>query len=143
MNTAPTRRWFRFSLRTLFVVMTVFGCWLGWNLRQVRQRQRLVNFISTPVGMYPFEERPSVGLPSLFILPNGAKSSVPLSWRLLGAKPITTPIVRKYVVLSPEDLRRIEWLLPEVTIKTPMIERHRLKPPFNKTITRVVNPFVD
>ena len=27
--TAPKRRWFAFSLRTLFVVMTVVGCYLG------------------------------------------------------------------------------------------------------------------
>ena len=30
MTTAPRRRWFRFSLRTLFVVVTItaIGCWL-------------------------------------------------------------------------------------------------------------------
>ena len=28
--TAPPRRWFRWSLRTLFVVMTPVACWLGW-----------------------------------------------------------------------------------------------------------------
>ena len=71
------------------------------------------------------------------------EGSVPLSWRLLGAKPITTPMSAQYVVLSPEDLRRIEWLLPEVTIPKPLIEQRHLKPPFNKTITRVVNPFVE
>lgn len=27
--TAPKRRW-SYSLRTLFVVVTVFGCWFGW-----------------------------------------------------------------------------------------------------------------
>ena len=28
-------RWLRFSLRTLFVVVTIFGVWLGWNLKIV------------------------------------------------------------------------------------------------------------
>jgi hypothetical protein len=35
------RRWFSFSLRTLFVVVTVFACWLGWNVCVVRNRQSL------------------------------------------------------------------------------------------------------
>ena len=35
---APKRRWFAYSLRTLFVVMTVFACWLGYQLNWIRQR---------------------------------------------------------------------------------------------------------
>ena len=42
MISAPNRRWLRFSLRTLFVVVTVIACWLGWNLHQVRERDRLL-----------------------------------------------------------------------------------------------------
>jgi hypothetical protein len=38
MNIAPKRRWPRFSLRTLFVVVTVLGCWLGYQLNWIRQR---------------------------------------------------------------------------------------------------------
>ena len=38
MTAPPKRRWFRFSLRTMFVVVTVFGVWLGWNLQIVRER---------------------------------------------------------------------------------------------------------
>jgi hypothetical protein len=29
MISAPKRRWFAYSLRTLFVVVTAFGVWLG------------------------------------------------------------------------------------------------------------------
>jgi hypothetical protein len=36
---APPRRRFRFSLRTLFVLVTVFGVWFGWELKFVRERQ--------------------------------------------------------------------------------------------------------
>jgi hypothetical protein len=35
----PRRRWFAFSLRTLLVGTTAFGCWLGIELRAVRERQ--------------------------------------------------------------------------------------------------------
>ena len=36
------RRWFRFTLRTLFVLLTFFGVWLGWNLHQVREREAIL-----------------------------------------------------------------------------------------------------
>ena len=41
--TAPHRRWFRFSLRTLFVLMTVLGAGLGWlgvQLKWIRDRHQ-------------------------------------------------------------------------------------------------------
>jgi hypothetical protein len=46
MDDAPakSRRWFRFSLRTLFVVVTVVGVWLGWNMNIVRHRRELVEW---------------------------------------------------------------------------------------------------
>jgi hypothetical protein len=43
MTPAPKRHWFRFSLRTLFVVVTVFGCWLGYELNWIRQRRELMS----------------------------------------------------------------------------------------------------
>jgi hypothetical protein len=42
MTPAPKRRWFRFSLRTLFVVVTVLGCWLGYELNWVRERRLFI-----------------------------------------------------------------------------------------------------
>ena len=42
MSEAPKRRWFRFSLRTLFVVVTVCCVWLGWQLHIVRERQAML-----------------------------------------------------------------------------------------------------
>jgi TRAP-type C4-dicarboxylate transport system permease small subunit len=35
MTPAPKRRW-SFSLRTLFVVITVLACWLGWGAWAIR-----------------------------------------------------------------------------------------------------------
>ena len=35
----PRRRWFRFSLRTFFVLLTVFGLGLGWLTIQKRWKQ--------------------------------------------------------------------------------------------------------
>ena len=38
-NLPKPRRWFRFSLRTLFVLVTLFCVWLGYQLNWVRQRR--------------------------------------------------------------------------------------------------------
>lgn len=38
--TAHSRRW-SFSLRTLFVMITVLGCWLGWCVGWVAERRAL------------------------------------------------------------------------------------------------------
>ena len=35
----PRRRWLSFSLRGMFVAVTLLGCWLGWQVRIVRERQ--------------------------------------------------------------------------------------------------------
>jgi hypothetical protein len=43
MTPAPKGRWFRFSLRTLFVVVTVFGCWMGYEVNWIRQRRALLS----------------------------------------------------------------------------------------------------
>src|SRR5262249_14468208 len=40
----PRRRWFRWSLRTMFVVLTAFCLWLGWNVNAVQQRKRLMDW---------------------------------------------------------------------------------------------------
>jgi hypothetical protein len=42
MTPAPKRRWFQFSLRTMFVVVTVFACWLGWGPVVERQLDLLI-----------------------------------------------------------------------------------------------------
>ncbi|MGD9721301.1 MAG: hypothetical protein AB7O59_08835 [Pirellulales bacterium] len=33
------RRWFQFSLRTFLLAVAAVGCWLGWNLHVVKQRE--------------------------------------------------------------------------------------------------------
>ena len=45
-NLPKPRRWFRFSLRTMFVVVTVFCVWLGYQLNWIRQRREFLTTVS-------------------------------------------------------------------------------------------------
>ena len=38
--TSPPRRWFRFSLRTMFVLVTMACVWLGWQVKWLKDRER-------------------------------------------------------------------------------------------------------
>jgi hypothetical protein len=57
MTPAPKRRWLRFSLRTFFVVVAVFGCWLGWEQYQIRQRATARKWILLNGGVWDSYER--------------------------------------------------------------------------------------
>jgi hypothetical protein len=52
MSEAPTsrRRWLRFSLRTLFVVVTVLCVWLGYELNWIRQRHHFADSEATAIA---------------------------------------------------------------------------------------------
>jgi hypothetical protein len=50
MLTPSRRRWFQFSLRTMFMAVTVFALWLGWELRIVRQRLAMLREITEARG---------------------------------------------------------------------------------------------
>lgn len=45
MIAIPRYCWFRFSLRTMFVVVTIVACWLGWQLKIVRDRKEMRTWI--------------------------------------------------------------------------------------------------
>jgi hypothetical protein len=61
MDDKPRRIWFRFSLRTLFVLITLFACTMGWiahSLNWIRQRRELctrpdVEVLVNADGDYP------------------------------------------------------------------------------------------
>ena len=52
MRLLPKRRWLRFSVRTLLLAVTIFCVWLGWQVRIVRERQRLLSEIVEYGGEY-------------------------------------------------------------------------------------------
>ena len=66
----PRRRWFRlaFSLRTLLVVVTLIGCWLGYQLNWIRQRHALLksNTVRLRHDYFLFDAPPAPGLLWIF-----------------------------------------------------------------------------
>src|SRR5262249_52439536 len=44
------RRRLRFSLRTLFVLVTVIACWLGWQVHVVQHRKAMLRQIEASGG---------------------------------------------------------------------------------------------
>ena len=43
MDKPKPRRWFRFSLRTMFVLVTVVCVWLGYQLNWIRERREVLS----------------------------------------------------------------------------------------------------
>lgn len=68
MSEGKRFRWFRFSLRTLFVVVTLSACWLSYQLDWIRQRHHA---IAWPAAVRTFP-------------PGPLSKSIPLSLRLFG-----------------------------------------------------------
>jgi hypothetical protein len=53
MIAIPKRRWFRFSLRTMFIFVTIIDVWLGFQVSTVYHRKRLLSRLDPAVGRYP------------------------------------------------------------------------------------------
>jgi len=52
-ETKPKRRWFSFSLRTLFVFVTIVGVWLGFQVSAVYHRKQLLSRLNPVVAGFP------------------------------------------------------------------------------------------
>jgi hypothetical protein len=103
MTPAPKRRWFRFSLRTLFVVVTLFGCWLGYNLNWIRARRNVLD--SGEAGLVdwgPYSAR------------NNHSPPWPLGW--FGEQSPRTAGLVLTPSASDADLARVQSLFPEMRV---------------------------
>lgn len=116
MNAPSPRRWFRFSLRTLLVLVTLVACWLGWESSVVRHRQAIRKEFDAKPGI-DFTTADS----SLWSYPPGTakpRASVPLVRRLLGDEPIQEIwMARWFNQISDADVARLTKAFPEATIQ--------------------------
>ena len=109
----PPRRWFRFSLRTLLIVITLLACWLGWESSIVRRRQAVMKEFEAKEAFRVFTADAWVGR-----YPPGAKlppvATVPLVRRLLGDKAIQeVSYTAWYGGFAEADLEKLKQTFPE------------------------------
>lgn len=50
MKTQSPKRWLRFSLRTLLILVTIFAVWLGWKMYVRREQQRVLDAVHARGG---------------------------------------------------------------------------------------------
>ena len=60
----PRRRWFSYSLRTFFVLVTIFGVWLGVQVKWIKDRRAFL--VDHPIHGYMPEPPAAPGLLWLF-----------------------------------------------------------------------------
>jgi hypothetical protein len=105
MTTAPTRRWFRWSLRTMFVVVTVLACWLGWTLHQWQNRRQLLGQLTSQHAI--------TGI----FWKDGSKGQKPLAFALW---PFAAGQIRMILLedghFTDADIDRLEALFPEAEL---------------------------
>ncbi len=100
----PPRFRFRFGLRTLFVLLTLSAVFLGWNVHQVREREKLLRSISVRGAMFGS------------INSGQPQQPLPLVWSLLGATPVGFIEVPSGI-FSEYDLHRLKTLFPEAKVE--------------------------
>ncbi len=102
------RRRVRYSLRTLFVVMTLLGAWLAWNVHQVGQRRALVAESGVSAVVVDHDR---------YLVPGElAGRRVPWVWRLLGA-PRVDVIYLHSDKFDQRDLAYYRRMFPEASVR--------------------------
>lgn len=120
MNDKPRRRWFRFSLRTLLVVVTLMGVWLGWVTSVVRERRAALQEIrANPAYFITTAETwaqryPPASTPSPWVQPP-ARISLVRTW--LGDEAIQDIAYSWYPAPTPAELDRWKRIFPEADVR--------------------------
>src|SRR5689334_2581407 len=119
MNPRPTRRWFRFSLRTMLALVTVVCIYLGWAMNWIRQRRV---FAKSQVGIFVLQKERTDGTAPL----------APYGLWILGEKgigeiyPNNQNSEREAVELFPEAV--VRWDYPEHLLRHIELFAEVLKP---------------
>lgn len=106
---APRRRWFSYSLRTLFVLLTAFGLFFGWlgvQLKWIHDREQAVEWL---------RDHSVERLGSCAIICN--QNPAPWGVRILGGDSITSVRCTLTGVESAATDREIRRLFPEAEIQ--------------------------
>lgn len=115
MSEKPPRIWFRFSLRTMFVLVTVFCCWLGWESSVVRKRQAVLKeFRGKSAYQITMADEWVKRFPAGS--PQAGVARIPQIRVWLGDQAIQEISYRSYSAdFSAQDLARLQKTFPEAT----------------------------
>ncbi len=91
----PRRRWLRFSLRTGFVLLTIFCVWLGMRVDRAQRQRRAVEWVKQHGGSVQYDE------PDRFSRKDAVSGLQRL--RTLIGKDFFTSVVRAEHIVSPDD----------------------------------------
>ena len=136
MTAAPNRHWFRFSLRTLFVVVTLVAIGLGiranWQPNWIKERHALLECQAANAEKYRGWQMSVVPLPTVFHGPSTSEAP-PRQWPKKLTQTVlwfygepSTPVVRLYGNahigvafwgVKTEELFLAERLFPEATLQ--------------------------
>ena len=109
------RRWFRFgfSLRTLFVAITVLGVWLGWQRHLVQERHRLLEWNREHDGSDTVEREVIHGPHT--VVRNCLQDDIPLAYKFFSEERYTIITIQRAWEEQPE-LKQIDAAFPEAII---------------------------
>jgi hypothetical protein len=105
----PKRHWLRFSLRTMFVAVTAFACWLGWQVNIVHQCKAILDTIGRANEGFRYNIRG--GLFRRFDQP-----TVPFWREWLGDAPVLNIALWEYEPFTPSEIETIKELFPEAHV---------------------------
>ena len=118
----PKRRWFRFSLRTLFVLTTVFGvamCWFERQLEIVRHRKQLLALLDSKVLPNSFPRYSTVIFDNRAYVLNGnceIEADLQLSWIRRTCGDRLVPVICLPENTSSDEFTNFKTAFPEATV---------------------------
>src|SRR5262245_3523210 len=119
MTPVLSRRWLRFSLRAMLVVVTALGLWLGWEANRIHQRKLLLEALRTDARA-KFDPLKTIFLGEGNLTFNGMTlrnphlGSIPGYRRMLGDEGVLTLALPDG--MTEEEVRRYENAFPEAHI---------------------------
>ena len=117
MNEQLRRPWFRFSLRTLLVVVTVLCCWLAWESSVVRQRKAVRQEAANNPAFELVTAEDALRLISPSATPP-QMARVSMIRRWLGDQAIQSiEYNRQYGNFSDDKLKRLTQTFPEAEVR--------------------------
>ena len=54
-DSKPRRRYLQVSLRTLFILMTIFAVWFGWAMHRAREQKKAVEWVREMGGTVQYD----------------------------------------------------------------------------------------